>query len=114
MFIACLLAVGYALPWRCGAGGGSARDPVPSDTLLALWKARAVLGICLAFWAATQILHLPLLWGPNSIVAPAHVTGFTGDGWLCRIYVTAALGVAAPLSAWTALFMLESGVQRKG
>ena len=58
---------------------------------------------------ALQILRLPLLWGPSSIVAPDSVTNWTSDGWLCRIYLTAALGIAAPLSAWFFLFLLTAG-----
>jgi hypothetical protein len=58
---------------------------------------------------ALQILRLALLWGPYSIVAPQHVTSWTGSGWLCRIYITAALGIAAPLSSWFFLFLLAAG-----
>jgi hypothetical protein len=58
---------------------------------------------------ALQILRLALLWGPYSIVAPTSVTNWTGAGWLCRIYLTAALGIAAPLSSWFFLFLLAAG-----
>ena len=47
-----------------------------------------------------------MLWGPHSVVAPASVTNWTSQGWLCRIYLTASLGVFAPLTAWLSFFML--------
>lgn len=55
-----------------------------------------------------QILRLSALWGPHSFLVPANVSAWTGAGWLCRIYLTAALGCLAPLVAFSTLFLLAS------
>ena len=59
-----------------------------------------------------QILHLALLWGHNSVVAPSRITNWTGAGWMCRIYLTSALGVLAPLAAWFPFFLLAAGTKK--
>lgn len=92
----------YSLPWRCCKW----QRYEPFNTF---WRGKIVLEFILGLWAALQILRLPLLWGPYSIVAPDSVTDWTSDGWLCRIYLTAALGIAAPLSSWFFLFLLAAG-----
>ena len=55
---------------------------------------------------AVQILRLPLLWGPNSVVAPSYVTSWTSQGWLCRIYLTLNMGVLVPFFCHWILFLL--------
>eukprot|EP00890_Picochlorum_soloecismus_P000697 jgi/Picsp_1/1628/NSC_05104-R3_hypothetical protein CHLNCDRAFT_140060 [Chlorella variabilis] len=56
--------------------------------------------------AAVQVLRLPLLWGPSSVVAPSYVTSWTSQGWLCRVYLTLNMGVLVPFFCWWILFLL--------
>lgn len=65
-----------------------------------LWYPRLLMYVALAFWGASLILRLNVLWGPNSVVAGPSVTNWTSQGWLCRIFITLALGVTAPLACW--------------
>lgn len=61
---------------------------------------------------AVQILRLPLLWGPNSVVAPSYVTSWTSQGWLCRIYLTMNMGVLVPFFCWWILFLLVAAKRK--
>lgn len=65
-----------------------------------MWYPRLLMYTAMAFWGASLILRLNVLWGPNSVVAGANVTNWTSQGWLCRIFITLALGVTAPLACW--------------
>lgn len=47
------------------------------------------------------------------MVAPSSVTDWTGSGWLCRIYLTAALGFAAPFVAWLTFFLLAPAASKR-
>lgn len=98
-----LLALLYALPWKA-----SWRQV---DFLLnRLWPTRSLLMAMVAGTAAVQVAHLySLLWNPGSPISPAKVTNFTVQGWLCRIYLVASLGVFIPLSLWLAIFSIASG-----
>jgi hypothetical protein len=60
-----------------------------------------------------QLLRLSALWGPHSFAVPDQVSQWTGGGWMCRVYLTVALGVAAPLAAFFALGLLSSAVKRR-
>jgi hypothetical protein len=59
---------------------------------------RSLMFIGLAFWGASLILPLNLLWGPTSVVAGYDVTSWTSQGWMCRIFLTVCLGICAPLT----------------
>ena len=69
---------------------------------------RFLMLMCMAFWGASLILRLNVLWGPNSVVAGSSVTNWTSQGWLCRIFITLALGVTAPWACWLSVCMLAS------
>eukprot|EP00890_Picochlorum_soloecismus_P000696 jgi/Picsp_1/1627/NSC_05104-R2_hypothetical protein CHLNCDRAFT_140060 [Chlorella variabilis] len=71
-----------------------------------LWLTRFVMQIDIAALAAVQVLRLPLLWGPSSVVAPSYVTSWTSQGWLCRVYLTLNMGVLVPFFCWWILFLL--------
>lgn len=86
--------------------------PMSKRPALAFWSARFLLNVAMAMWGAVQILRLPLLWGPNSVVAPSKVTAWTSQGWLCRIYLTSSLGIACPMVCWLALFLLTGALRR--
>lgn len=60
-----------------------------------------------------QILRLNIIWGPYSLFAPPQVTNWTGAGWLCRIYLTASLGLLAPFIAWFTFFLVLAGSPAK-
>lgn len=60
---------------------------------------------------ACQILRLGTLWGSNSIILPAVVTDWTGSGWLCRVYLSAALGFFQPFCSIFTLVMLAAAVR---
>lgn len=57
------------------------------------------------------MLPLSAIWGPNSFIFPSLVTDWTGAGWLCRIYLTTALGIFQPLCSLMTLFMLAAVVR---
>ena len=60
---------------------------------------------------ASQLLRVSSVWGTNSFIFPDLVTDWTGSGWFCRIYLTAALGFFQPFCSLLALLML-TGVTR--
>ena len=55
---------------------------------------------------------MSLFWGPTSIVSPPSLTNWSGAGWLCRIYITASLGVFGPLAACFTLFFFITAIRR--
>lgn len=57
------------------------------------------------------LLRVSSLWGANSFLLPAGVRAWTGSGWMCRIYLTASLGVLHPLCAFTTLLMLTAALR---
>jgi hypothetical protein len=71
-----------------------------------LWYPRLLMYTAMAFWGASLILPLNVLWGPSSVVAGTNVTNWTSQGWLCRIFITLALGITAPLACWLGLCIL--------
>ena len=62
---------------------------------------------------AVQVLRLGTLWGPQSTISPEDVTHWTAQGWLCRVYLTVALGIFAPLTAWLTAFTLAAAAPSK-
>lgn len=57
------------------------------------------------------LLRVSSLWGANSFVLPAGVRAWTGAGWMCRIFLTAGLGVLHPLCACLTLLMLKAALR---
>ena len=104
----------FLLVSTCKKDGTHSNPLIPMSRRpeLAFWSARFLLNVAMAMWGAVQILRLPLLWGPNSVVAPSNVTAWTSQGWLCRIYLTASLGVACPIVCWLAFFLLTGSLRR--
>lgn len=60
-----------------------------------------------------QTLRLDNIWGSNSIILPSYTAQWLAQGWLCRVYLTATLGVTAPLVAFISLQILATGVRRQ-
>ena len=100
--IVALMSLLYALPWR--------RSWRRSDSLNMLWPTRCFLMIFVAGLAAVQVARLySLLWNPGSPISSEKATDWTVQGWLCRIYVSASLGILAPMCFWLAVFSIDSG-----
>ena len=53
----------------------------------------------------SQCLRLAAFWGPGSHIFPSHVTRWTGQGVLCRVYICASLGVLEPLFLTTVVLL---------
>jgi hypothetical protein len=81
--------------------GPSTRDPRRRPP-------RVLTFLAVAFWGASLILPLNVLWGPGSVVAGTSVTEWTSQGWMCRIFLTLCLGVCAPLALTLVAVMLFS------
>ncbi|PSC74385.1 P-loop containing nucleoside triphosphate hydrolase isoform B [Micractinium conductrix] len=90
-----------------GAAAGAARD------FNVLWHGRVILSLLCAAWALSLLLRVSSLWGANSFVLPAGVRAWTGAGWMCRIFLTAGLGVLHPLCACLTLLMLKAALSRR-
>ena len=71
---------------------------------------RTLMYLAVAFWGASLILPLNVIWGPSSVVAGTNVTSFTSQGWMCRIFITLCLGVCAPLAGILGAVILYSVV----
>lgn len=99
----CCTQSGAERPTRPLSAGGGGRA---SSSLPLLFYSRALMFIALAFWGASLILPLNVIWGPNSVVANSNVTNWTSQGWLCRIFITLALGVTSPLVCVLGVCML--------
>lgn len=99
----CCRQAGSDRPTRPLSAGGNSRA---SSSLPILFYSRALMFVALAFWGASLILPLNVIWGPNSVVAGSNVTNWTSQGWLCRIFITLALGVTSPLVCVLGLCML--------
>lgn len=99
----CCRQPGSDRPTRPLSAGGGTRA---SSSLPILFYSRALMFVALAFWGASLILPLNVIWGPNSVVAGSNVTNWTSQGWLCRIFITLALGVTSPLVCVVGLCML--------
>ena len=54
------------------------------------------------------MFRIPAVWGYRSVVFEDDVTDWSGKGTMCRIYLTAALGVLHPLAAIFALACFRS------
>jgi hypothetical protein len=92
----------YAFPWR--------RYWRRSGSLNALWPTRALLECAIAALIASQVARLySLFWNHGSPISSNKVTDWTSEGWMCRIYLTAGLGVFAPLTSFLAIFILNTG-----
>ena len=53
----------------------------------------------------SQWLRLAAFWGPGSRIFPSHVTQWTSQGVLCRVYICASLGVLEPLFLTTVVLL---------
>lgn len=87
---------------------GPSREAGPSTRDSRRRLPRTLAFLALAFWGASLVLPLNVLWGPGSVVAGTSVTAWTSQGWLCRIFLTLCLGVCAPLALTLVAVMLFS------
>ena len=87
---------------------GPTREDGPSTRDSRRRPPRVLTFLALAFWGASLILPLNVLWGPASVVAGTGVTEWTSQGWMCRIFLTLCLGVCAPLALTLVAVMLFS------
>lgn len=55
-----------------------------------------------------QWLRLEALWQPGSQVFPSKVTGWTGNGTLCRLYLCISMGLLEPFCLFTAVLLCRS------
>ena len=102
IFLVALGSLVYILLWR--------KSKQPRRRLNALWPIRTLLTIAIAGLAAVQVCRLyTLLWNPGSSISSSAVTDWTGQGWMCRIYISASLGIFFPYCCLFTLFALERG-----
>lgn len=92
----------YAIPWH------RRQRSLTSGNLNILWPGRVALESLLVAWLAAQVLWLSTIWGATSVIFPSSITGWTGAGWMCRIYLTATLGILQPLCTLITLFMFAA------
>ncbi|GAB4816345.1 hypothetical protein N2152v2_003391 [Parachlorella kessleri] len=103
-----LFGAWFTIPWR----RRSRRAEITREFNI-LWQGRATLELFCALWVASQLLRVSSVWGANSFIFPDLVTDWTGAGWFCRIYLTAALGFFQPFCSLLALLMLTGVTRRK-
>ena len=87
---------------------GPSREEGPSTRDSRRRLPRILAFLALAFWGASLILPLNVIWGPGSVVAGANVTQWTSQGWMCRIFLTLCMGLCAPLALTLVAVMLFS------
>lgn len=99
----------YAIPWKKQRKG----QAYELKNLNSLWPGRVALESLLAAWIFFQLLRLSTLWGTGSVVFPTSLTDWTGDGWMCRIYLTLSLGILQPLCALSTLLLFSAATSPK-
>ena len=58
-----------------------------------------------------QWLRLAALWAPSSAIFPAHVTNWSRNGALCRVYLCVSMGLLEPLVLLCALLLCRGGLR---
>lgn len=99
----------YAIPWKKRRKG----QAYELKNLNSLWPGRVALESLLAAWIFFQLLRLSTLWGTGSVVFPTSFTNWTGDGWMCRIYLTLSLGILQPLCSLSTLLLFSAATSPK-
>lgn len=97
----------YTIPWR-----RKSRREESTKEFNVFWQGRAVLELFFAFWVGAQLLRLSSIWSSRSFVFPSNVTNWTGAGWLCRVYITVAMGLLQPFCSLLTLLMFTSALKR--